>query len=173
VNRNVSFLVPQNLTCSIRICNYVNSPSNKEIRIAANQGLRMVGGTANRCLPREENHTLAIGGYWKKRTGQSILSRARRVPLGAARKTLDRIAPVRNLRVPPAALGNGLRKDSPIPDLYPFYELTLLTPINDAQILLLRRSNFLSYKIHAPLGVIVIYCRFRLAVWIWVSFIIR
>src|SRR5699024_3162404 len=49
------------------------------------------------------NHSPGQGGTRRLRTGQSILSRARRVPLVAARETLDRIAPVRFFQYPPIA----------------------------------------------------------------------
>src|SRR5699024_11156168 len=143
------FLESQNLTCSIRICNYVNNQTNKEIRIAANQGLRMVGRTANRCLPGEKNIPRLSGGTGKNELALSCqgFHELRRAEL---------VLPLTGCFVQfvtcvyPPALRNGLGKSSRMLNIYPFYELTVPTPIDDVQILLLSADLFFSDKQHRP-----------------------
>src|SRR5699024_2261753 len=72
----------------------------------------------------------------------------------------------------PPALGNGLGKSSRIPILYPFYELTVSTPINDVQILLLSADLFLSDKQHRPYCESCICYGFRSAVVLWYAALI-
>src|SRR5699024_6411907 len=88
-----------------------NNQTNKEIRIAANQGLRMVGRTANRCLPGEKNIPRLSGGTGKNELALSCqgFHELRRVEL---------VLPLTGCFVQfvtcvyPPALGNGRKKQS-------------------------------------------------------------